>query len=119
MNQGNHETLTIVAGADLSTQQFKIISVGGTIAANALTGLGVLQGKPKNGEHATLAYMGDMKAYAGAAIAVGASLTVTTSGYLTTVTSGGGSPVGKALVAANSGDIFNFIGNFATATNIV
>jgi hypothetical protein len=115
MNNGKFETITVTAGVDLSSQQYKIIAVGGTIAETALAGLGVLQTKSQNGEHATLAIEGHMKAYAGAAITLGAGITVTASGYLATVASGSGTPVGKALVAANSGDLFEFYGNFATA----
>lgn len=71
--------------------------------------------KPGSGQHASIAYQGNMKGYAGAAITLGARVTCTLSGYLHTVTSGDGTGVGKALDAANSGDLFNFVGNFDTA----
>ncbi len=119
MIKGKTETVTVTAGQDLDTMQYKIIGVGGTIVATADLALGVVSTKPKNGEHATVEWAGHMKAYAGAAIVIARGVTVTTSGYLINVTSGDGvsGQVGMALAAANSGDLFNFVGNFANAKN--
>lgn len=105
----------VAAGADLSTMQYKVIAVAGTIAAEADTALGILKNKPENGQHAAVAVEGKMKGYAAAAISAGARVTVTTSGFMLTVTSGDGAQVGKALEAANSGDLFSFYGDFAGA----
>jgi len=118
MIEGKHDDVTVAAGADLSAMQYKVIAVAGTIAAEADTALGVLQNKPGNGQHASLAVAGNIKAYAGDTIAFGARVTVTTSGFMLTVASGDGNAVGKALVAAASGDLFNFYGNFATANTV-
>lgn len=116
MHQGKFETVSIDAGADLSAAQYKAVVVGGTIAADS-TAIGLLQNKPAaSGRAATVGYAGLMKAYAAAAITAGARLTVTTSGYVTTATSAqidGGFVVGKALAAANSGDLFPGLFNFA------
>jgi len=115
MHDGKKSVEAVVAGADLSAAQYKVIAVAGTIAAEADTALGVLQNKPESGQHAAVAWEGHMKAYAAAAISAGARVTVTTSGYMLTVASGDGGQVGKALTAAASGDLFNFVGNFALA----
>lgn len=108
-------TTAVAAGADLTAMQYKIITPAGVIAAESDTALGVLLNKPDNGEHASVAVSGGMKSYAGASISLGARLKVTTSSFLIAVTSGDGAAVGKALEAANSGDLFNFHGDFASA----
>lgn len=107
---------TIQAGEDLTaaSRLFKAIQVNGTISALQTTAIGLLQSKGKTGEGVTVGYQGEMKGYAGAAIAANARLTVTTSGFLITQTSGN-LPVGKALEAANSGDLFRGIFDFAGA----
>lgn len=107
----------VAAGADLSAKAmlYKVITVSGTIAAESDTALGLLKNAPESGQHAAVAVEGKMKGHAKVAIAKGARVMVTTSGYLTTVASGDGAQVGKALEAANSGDLFSFYGNFATA----
>ncbi len=115
MIEGKQNIEAVVAAADLSAAQYKVVAIGGTIAAEADTALGILKNKPKLGQHASVAVEGNLKGYAAGTIAKGARVTVTTSGYMTTVSSGDGAGVGKALVAAASGDIFNFYGNFATA----
>ena len=112
--EGLQQTLTIQAGANLEGQQHKVVVVAGTIAASNTAAIGVLTSQPNSGQNGTVAAQGHMKGYAGAAISAGARIKVTTSGYLATVGSGDGS-VGKALVAAASGDLFNFFGDFANA----
>ncbi|MFA6213551.1 MAG: hypothetical protein WC714_29205 [Candidatus Obscuribacterales bacterium] len=115
---GDKETIAIAAGADLSTFQYKIIAVDGTLAATNAVALGVLLNKPKSGEHATIAYAGHMKAYVGGgSVAAGAQLAVTTSGYLITNATSTGGIVGKAITAAASGALCEFVGNFATVRN--
>lgn len=124
--QGNYEVLSVLAGADLSAAQYKAIDVNGVIAASSEAAFGLLQNKPDAaGKDASLAWKGRLKGYAGAAIAIGGAVIVTTSGFMITATinanSGSGlvsTSVGKAMVAANSGDLFTFIGDFSTATNV-
>lgn len=106
-NDGRKFTIQLVAGADLNTgdgtgAQYKAVAVGGTIAATNATTVGLLQNKPKNGEDAEIGYFGHMKGVAGAAIAAGALLMVTTSGYVITRTATT-LPCGRALAAAASG----------------
>ena len=103
---------TIQAGADLSSHQYKVVNISGTIAASIDTSIGVLQNKPKSGEAATVKVLGKMMGLAGGSISASGLLKVT-SGYLVAVASGDRvAPCGKALVAADSGDIFTFMGNF-------
>ncbi len=114
MYQGKYETITIQAGADLSAAQHFAVVVAGTIAADSLTAVGLIQNKPDaSGKQTTVGYSGLMKGNAGAAITKGNKVMVTTSGWLITATSAG-NVVGRALLAANSGDLFpglfNFIG---------
>lgn len=116
--RGKTLNVTIKAAADLSTMQYKIITIAGAIAAESDTAIGSLINKPQSGEWANVDYLGQMKGYAAAAVVQGARLKVTTSGYLTTVASGDGACVGKALEAASSGDLFKFIGNFANANTL-
>lgn len=116
--EGQNFKATIQAGADLRTQRYKVLDVAGTISANADGAIGVLDTEPNSGQNCSVMVMGHMQAYAGGAITKGARLTVTTSGYMAITNSGDNNvAVGKALVAANSGDLFNFYGNFANAAN--
>lgn len=114
---GENSCIAVAAGADLSAQQYKVVTVSGTIAATNATALGVLQNKPKSGEHANVAYAGHLKAYAGAAIAAGAEVVVTTSGYLITNATSTSGIVGKAITAAASGALVEFVGDFSTVRN--
>lgn len=114
-----YNATTLVAGADLSgaDKPYKAVAVGGTIAATGATAFGLLLNKPRANEHATVAYEGELKAWAGAAISAGALLTVTTSGFIITTPASGtaSSCVGRALEAANSGDLFRGLFNFMNA----
>lgn len=106
----NFETLTVVASHDLTAHQYKAVDLAGGVAGTTAVAMGILKNKAFTGDHATVAYKGQMKAYAGAAIASGSLVGVTASGFLITVT--GSAYVGKALAAAGSGDIFPFVGDF-------
>jgi len=110
--EGDKELCSVTAGADLSSGcQYKVIAVGGTIAAANDAALGILQNKPKSGESATVCYAGHGKAYAGGAITAGKT---TTSGYVVAVASGDGS-CGKALKTATSGSLVEGIFDFSNA----
>lgn len=114
---GDMEVIGVVAGQDLSACQYKVVAVGGTIAAANLTSLGVLQNKPQSGEAASVAYGGHMKAYVGAAVTAGAKLKVTTSGWMITVTSNYDSAA-IAMASANSGSLCEIVADFISASNI-
>ena len=105
-----YETLTVVASTDLTGHQFKAVGLDGLVAATTLAAVGILRTKPQNGDHATVAYKGQMKAIAGAAINSGSQVGVTASGFLITVTAS--RYVGICLVTAGSGDMFPFVGDF-------
>lgn len=112
--EGINKKITIFAGADLSSLQYNVINIAGTLAISPALAVGVLQNAPQSGEHASVAYEGHMKAKAGGTIAAGNELILSTSG---TLIAGVGSAgiVGKALAAASSGGLVSFVGNFATA----
>ena len=106
----SYDTITIVSSTDLTGHQFTAVGLDGLVAATTLAAVGILRTKPKNGDHATVAYKGQMKAYAGAAINSGNQVGVTTSGFLIAVTTS--RYVGICLTTAGSGDIFPFVGDF-------
>lgn len=112
---GQNMSISVAAGADLSSgAQFKVVAIGGTIAATNLAGIGILQNRPKTNEGANLVYFGHAKAYVGAAVSAGAALKVTTSGFLTNIASGDGA-VAKAITAAGSGALCEVICDFTAA----
>ena len=106
----HYETITVVSSTDLTGHQFKAVGLDGLVAATSLAAVGILRTKPKNGDHATVAFKGQMKAIAGGAINSGSQVGVTTSGFLIScVTS---AYVGICLTTAASGDLFPFVGDF-------
>jgi hypothetical protein len=108
----NYETLTIVASQDLTGHQFKAVGLHGGVGVTSLLSVGILRTKAFTGDHATVAYKGQLKGIAGAAINSGAHVGVTTSGFLISVAST--TNVGLCLTTAASGDMFPFVGNFIT-----
>lgn len=114
-----YNATTVVAGADLSgaDKPYKAIAIGGTIAATSATTIGILLNKPRANEHATLAYEGEVKVWAGAAITAGDKLTVTNSGFFITAPASGGASLtcGRALATAASGDLVRALVNFVNA----
>ena len=106
----SYETIAVIASQDLSANQFKAVDLSGGVGVNSLIAVGIQRTKALAGDHMTVAYKGQMKAFAGAAIASGAQVGVTASGFLISVATS--RYVGIALVAAGSGDIFPFVGDF-------
>lgn len=89
--ENTYKTTTRAAGADMNGAGFLYHAIAmddGLVAANGGEAGGILLNKPKNKEHATLGVSGEMKYAAGAAIAAGAKLTVTASGWFTAASSG-------------------------------
>ncbi len=82
------EIYGVDAGTDLRASQYKAVTIGGTIAANGETTVGLLQNKPGSGEDASLGFMGRSRFVAGAAIAAGAQITIVSNGFAITATSG-------------------------------
>lgn len=115
---GDKETIAIAATVDMSAFQYKIAAVDGTLAQSNAVALGVLINKPKSGEFADIAYAGHMKAYVGGgSIAAGDQLAVTTSGYLIKNVTSTSGIVGKAITAAASGSLCEFVGDFSMLRN--
>lgn len=111
--QGQHQTFTMPAGADLSAHTFKAVDIAtGNLALNAKNAAGILQNKPMQNEHATIGFQGLMKYAAGGVITKGAALTVSSGGVFTSAASGS-VVVGLSLEAAVSGAIASGIFNFA------
>jgi len=97
---------TVVAGADLSAQQYKNVNVSGTLAGSSENVFGVLQNKPQSGEHATVRKIGYTKCYMPVSLGVGAVVMQSNanSGQIALVTSGQGG-FGEIVFAASSGGI--------------
>jgi hypothetical protein len=98
---------------DLSTKQYYIVAADTSndesiILAAAATDpvLGVLQNKPKATHPALVAFLGTSKVVAGGTITRGDRVTANASGQAITTTTTGHSVLGRALVSAVSGDIF-------------
>lgn len=106
------------AGQDLSTHQYKAVSIAGTVAASDGAAFGIQQNKPGNGEDLAIAYAGISRYRAGGAVSANGRISVTTSGWIIAATSGDTS-CGKAIEAVSSGGIGEGIFNFATTGEIV
>jgi len=119
--------LSLVAGADLRTHQYKFVALGssGTAGQAVLAGtagmptLGVLVNKPNTGEEALIITGGKVKVKAGASISAGALITTDNAGLAVTATAGavattdvtGSNIVGQYLGAASaaSGDVIEVL----------
>lgn len=106
----HYETITVAATADLTGHLFKAVGLDGDVAETTAAAKGILRNKANTGDHATLAYKGQMKAYAGGAVNSGAQVGVTTSGFLIAVTTS--AYVGYALASCSSGALLSFVGDF-------
>lgn len=117
MISGKHESIAVQAQSDLSGNQYRVTDVGGTLAESSAVSVGILQTKPNSGQQGTIGYFGHMKGYAGAAVNSATSLKVASGGFLIAVASGDGPGVvvGRALIGANSGDLFEGLFNFINA----
>ena len=96
-----------VAGADLTTHQFKFVTFSASdiqLAGAGVSVVGVLQNNPNTGDAATVWGPGSVsKIYSGAAVAKGADVTPDASGRA--VTSATGNYIaGKVLQAATAAD---------------
>jgi len=98
-------TCKFQAGEDLNTHQYQAIALNdGKVANSGDEAVGILLTKPKSAEHGTVGISGLLKYRAGAAVAVDAKLTATTSGYI--ITCGSGYYFfGRALEAVTSGSV--------------
>jgi len=100
--------VTLVAGADLSAQQFKLVgklASGVTVLATSADNFfGILQNKPQAGEFATVRVDGISKIYMSASIGEGAMIMQSNanSGQIALVTSGY-CAFGEIFITAASG----------------
>jgi hypothetical protein len=100
---------TVVAANDfrVAGALYKAVDADGDFsAAGGTTFAGLAMSQPNSGQHLAVLASGVGKAYAGGAIAVGAYVQVAASGYLVTTASASVGAVGRALIAAASGDLF-------------
>jgi hypothetical protein len=101
-----------LAAADLSSDQFKAVTVGTTgvslVASQGAGQIKVLTNKPILGQACNLVDLGETKLVAGAAVAKGALLMTDSSArFITYVNNGVNVPVGECRVPASvAGDIF-------------
>lgn len=97
---------TVVAGEDLSGQQYKNVNVGGTLAGSGSDFYGVLQNKPESGEHATVRVYGFSKVYLPTSLGVGCFVgqSEANSGQLA-FADVGSLAVGRLVFTSNSGGI--------------
>ena len=104
----NEEVITVVAGEALTNAEhkYKAVAIAGTITPTVGLALGLLVTSVQSGGHASVVHKGVTKAWAAAAVASGGTvLTITTSGYVASATSGQYT-IGRALEPASSGDLF-------------
>ena len=71
--------ITLVAGADLSTHQYKFVKMNGSgqaVLCTAVTDvpIGVLQNDPKSGQEAEVVVIGGTKIKGGEALAIGSAI---------------------------------------------
>lgn len=105
------ENEPFLANADLDTFQYTILvnSTGVRVNRNFTAGTlsaGVLQNKPKSGEHATVAVRGRSRCFAGGTITAGAQITNNLSGTAVVVASGDYA-IGTSRSAVASGSLFD------------
>jgi hypothetical protein len=110
---------TFLAGADLSSSQYRFVKLDSTqnkvVVATSGTDkiIGVLLNAPKLGWEAKVGLLGGNGTYqivASAAIALGAYLTATTGGKAVTTTTAGNVVAGQALeAAAADGDLIEIM----------
>ncbi len=101
------------AAQDLRALQGRVVTFGGVLATTPYTAHGIVspETRANSGEPATITVFGRERAIAGAALAAGARLQVTSGGFCVTAASGDHS-FGIAERAANSGAVFYGVFNF-------
>ena len=106
----SRDTRTFIAGEDLSSAQFKFVTLesdGQVDLADAAgeNAIGVLLNDPAAGEAATVAISGKVMVTSGGTIAAGAQVQTDASGYALTAAAGD-VVLGYALEAAVDGQVF-------------
>lgn len=104
----------VVAAADLTGLQYRVINLNGTLATAVSQVAGVNISSVRSGELATYIYEGIAKVMAGGTVTTpGFPLALSSSGTLVAASSGG-FHVGRALESAASGDLFRAFVDFKT-----
>lgn len=112
----------IIAGADLTGKEYKVVTLDGVICSAALfnRAAGILAHGNVASAHISVAYAGLGKAYMGLACAsVGWPLKIANSGYLTPCGSGDYSVARLSDATASSGDLAQVSFDFRTAAGYI
>lgn len=109
----NMQTITLVAGADLSSSQYRFVKVDSTanqvvICGDGETGDGVLQNDPTSGQAATVCIAGVTKVYAGGNFSAGDAISSGAAG-VANISANGDYMLGKATTAGASATIASII----------
>lgn len=115
--------ITLVAGADLSSDQYKFVKMntsGQAILVAALTDrpIGVLQNAPKSGEEAEVTVIGGTKVKAGGSVNEGTVLGTSAAGLAVAKTVGTDTThyiLGTSLVDGANGEVITAVVNCASA----
>lgn len=109
--------VTLVAGADLSAEQYKFVklnSSGQAVVCAAITDrpIGILQNAPTSGQEAEVLVVGGSKLKAGGSITEGAMLGITSTGTGKAIVAGTDTTqytLGTALTEGASGEIITVV----------
>ena len=108
--RGPRDGISCVASGDLSGLQFKFVSkatdpLGKVVMIPASGGQseGVLQNKPKNGEHAAVVNQGNTKLFIASSLGGGAEIACGSSGWGISATGSGQFKMGYLITGADSG----------------
>jgi len=115
--------ITLVAGADLSSAQYKFVKLnasGQAILCAAVTDkpIGVLQNAPLSGQEAEVTVIGGTKVVLGGSVAEGAAVGTSAAGAGVALTFGTDTTkfvVGQALTEGASAEIITVVVNCASA----
>lgn len=109
----NHHTVSLPAGADLTTKQFlaiKVNSSGQAVVAGAGEfAAGILQNKPNSGQAATVAYGGISKAIAGGNVTAGMTVAADATGKVV--------DAAEAVIASLDGNVATNVA--VTSSNVI
>lgn len=118
------DAISLAAGADLSTKQFRAVKVNSSgkavVAGAGEFAIGILQNKPASGQAATIVYSGVSKGILGGSVTAGATVAADSNGAFVDATEAktntsdagaasdpliGSNIIGVALAGGVSGDI--------------
>lgn len=106
--------IPITPATTLIAFQHRAVQIDGTLATHSLDAVGLVTTKVDSGEEGSVNMFGRNKFVAGAAVARGARLKVTSGGFMTTAGSGDYS-VGKCEIGVASGSVGRGVFDFMHA----